>query len=325
MISLIATIKDERHVIEPWLRTLFSQSRLPDEIVLVDGGSTDGTWEFLQQTEKENSIVRVFQKPGNISRGRNAAIHETKGGIIVVTDAGCTYDVGWFARLVEPLESEKAQWSATGFGPWFESHDSLMVYLIAASTIPAPHEFGRDWLPSSRSVAFVRNVWQSVGGYPEWIPVCEDIIFDIKIQNTKAPIAYVREPLVKWRPRVTIDAYLKQLYRYTKSDGHGKLFFGRQLVRYGVYGSALVLIAAACVFSTPLTLMLLVLCGAAYMKKFWRRFYFFTKEKSAFFRLAGIIILPAMVAVGDLAKMVGWPAGVYERITKKITFESYCK
>ena len=47
--------------------------------------------------------------------------------------------------------------------------------------VPAKIEFRDDWLHSSRSVAFSKKIWQNIGGYPEWIPICEDIIFDLNI------------------------------------------------------------------------------------------------------------------------------------------------
>ncbi|MEM7457376.1 MAG: glycosyltransferase, partial [Planctomycetota bacterium] len=53
-----------------------NQTRLPDEIVIVDGGSKDGTWEFLKSYTFDNDIQLVaIQDAGcNVARGRNIAI-----------------------------------------------------------------------------------------------------------------------------------------------------------------------------------------------------------------------------------------------------------
>jgi len=42
-VSLIATVKDEIEQLDEWLTALTAQSRLPDQVVVVDGGSSDGT------------------------------------------------------------------------------------------------------------------------------------------------------------------------------------------------------------------------------------------------------------------------------------------
>jgi hypothetical protein len=235
--------------------------------------------------------------------------------MIAVTDAGCVYEPVWLEKLIAPFTSG-ATWSATGFGPWFREADGMLIYLIASATIPASAEFKKDWLPSSRSVAFKKEIWQKAGGYPEWIPICEDVIFDLEIKKLGVPILYIREPLVFWQPRRTLFAYFKQLYRYTKSDGHGKLWFSRQLIRYGVYGASLVLLFLS--IFVDWTLLIILFVGVmAYMLKFWKRWTVFSRNLSVVKKIAGLILLPFIIAFGDMAKMCGWPVGVYERIMHK--------
>ena len=108
MISLITTVLNEKNNLADWLDGILSQTILPEEIIIVDGGSKDGTWEMLSEKSKQNSLIKVWQHPGNISSGRNFAISKAIGEIIVVTDAGCTYDVSWFRKIVEPILSSKS-------------------------------------------------------------------------------------------------------------------------------------------------------------------------------------------------------------------------
>ncbi len=42
-VSLITTVKDAADDVGPFLASLAVQTRQPDEVVVVDGGSTDGT------------------------------------------------------------------------------------------------------------------------------------------------------------------------------------------------------------------------------------------------------------------------------------------
>ncbi len=322
MVSLITTVLNEGNNLADWLDGILSQTVLPEEIIIVDGGSKDGTWEMLVEKSGQNNLIKVWQHTGNISVGRNFAISKAVGEIIVVTDAGCTYDINWFKKVVEPILSGKSSFAATGFGPWFKPGDGLLTRLIAAATTPAPREFKRNWLPSSRSVAFKKEVWQKAGGYPEWIPLCEDVVFDLKVKKAGFDTEYVREALVFWRPRTTLTKYFKQLFGYTRSDGHGKLWFYRQITRYVVYLAGAVLFYSVVKFNIYFVFVLFA--GVfIYMKKFWLRWSEFSRTLSVSKRIAGFIFLPLVVVCGDVAKMCGWPVGVYERLSGKIKFESF--
>ncbi len=320
MISLVTTVLNEANNLAQWLDGVLSQTVLPEEIIIVDGGSKDGTWEMLQQKSRQNSLIKVFQHRGNISAGRNFAIHQAGGEIIVVTDAGCTYDIEWFKKIVEPILSGQSSFVATGFGPWFKPDDGLLTRLIASATIPAPFEFRKNWLPSSRSVAFKKEVWQQAGGYPEWIPLCEDVVFDLKIFKLEIKADYVREPLVFWRPRTGLKSYFKQLFGYTRSDGHGKLWFKRQLVRYVFYSINIILFYLSCKVNWFLA-VLLVFAWLDYLIKFWKRWFVYGEKLSFINKILGFILLPLIIIYGDIAKMCGWPVGVYERKIGKIKFE----
>ena len=101
-VSLISTVKDAgpEHVRE-FLDSLRAQTRPPDETIIVDGGSTDGTLEVLEQATN----LTVISEPGaNISRGRNVAIAAAAHDVIAATDADCTLAPDWLERLLVPIE-----------------------------------------------------------------------------------------------------------------------------------------------------------------------------------------------------------------------------
>lgn len=310
MLSLIITVKNEIKQLPEWLSSVGAQSVQPDEIIIVDGGSTDGTWEWLRSVATDK--IKVFQKPGNIASGRNFAVGEAKGDLIAVTDAGCVYNKDWLKKLIELVMSGKSKFSTTAFRPLLKSDDSTLVRLIAGATIPTAPEFAKDWLPSSRSVAFEKSAWSLVGGYPEWLPFCEDVLFDLALEKKGIKPAYVRETLVSWRPRLSVWAYLRQVYNYTRSDGHASLFLNRQFIRFAVYGGLLLAIIFASSY-LYLCIFMVAVFGSAYMRKYWKRWIDFSREQKKPF-LAGLIILPVIIFIGDLAKMWGYLVGVGERV-----------
>ena len=317
-ISVIATVKNERETIATWFESVLMQGMAHVEYVIVDGGSTDGTWEWLQEKARDCKELQVVQVVGGRSQGRNEAIKRTVGDIIVAADAGCRYEHGWLAALTAPFFHDRAEVVAGAFGPWFMAHDTLIHYLVASSTTPAPEEFQKNWLPSSRSVAFTRERFQESGGYPEWLEIGEDVVFDLALVNIGARFAYSRTPLVFWRPQAKVWLYMKQLYRYTRGDGQANLWPRRQLIRYVAYGGGL-FAASFVVRGIHMWLLLVLGAGVAvYMHKFWKRFSVFTKPLTLEKQMAGYALLPFVVALGDMAKMIGYIAGAWQRLTGKI-------
>ena len=147
------------------------------------------------------------------------------------------------------------------------------------------------------------------------------MVFDLKVRKAGVVTDYIREALVFWRPRTSLTKYFKQLFGYTRSDGHGKLWLYRQMIRYIVYLASLVLLYLTLKSSNAFLLILLV--GMfVYMKRFWLRWNNFSETLPASKKIFGFIFLPFVVVFGDLAKMCGWPIGVYERLTGKIKFKS---
>ena len=92
-VSVIATVYNECHSIQRLLDSLAAQTRPPDEVVICDGGSTDGTAQIVEEYARRQAHVlpnlRLIVAPGaNISRGRNLAIEAAAGPLIAATDAG---------------------------------------------------------------------------------------------------------------------------------------------------------------------------------------------------------------------------------------------
>ncbi len=90
-VTLVFTVLNEAKSIRTLLDSIAAQTRLPDEIVVCDGGSHDDTANILRNEPRLN--IRVIEAQGaNISRGRNIAIAAASHDLIACTDAGVRLD-----------------------------------------------------------------------------------------------------------------------------------------------------------------------------------------------------------------------------------------
>ncbi len=163
------------------------------------------------------------------------------------------------------------------------------------------------FLPSSRSIAFVREAWESAGGYPEWLDYCEDLLFDMRMKELGFTFAFVPGAVVTWSARPSIASFMKQYFRYARGDGKANLWKKRHVARYLAYGLGLLLVWAS--FMTPWAIGALALGFVVYMSKFWKRVW----ARRADFgsgSVRAMILVPVIVVAGDLAKMAGYPAGL---------------
>ena len=78
------------------MKSIFSQTVPPHELVIVDGGSKDGTYEFLRSleaTQKKINVTIIQKNKCNVAEGRNLAIKRTSNEHIVLLDAGTRFKI----------------------------------------------------------------------------------------------------------------------------------------------------------------------------------------------------------------------------------------
>ncbi|TET50147.1 MAG: glycosyltransferase [Anaerolineales bacterium] len=309
-VSVIATVLNEGESLPRLLDSLAAQSRAPDEVVFCDGGSTDYTLELLE-AERRFPLV-VLKRPGaNISQGRNAAIEAAGGEIIASTDAGVRLSANWLESLVGPLERGQAQVAAGFFVP---EPRSVFETALGATVLPLPEEIDPGaFLPSSRSVAFLKNAWAEVGGYPEWLDYCEDLIFDLRLRERFGTFKWVPEAIAHFRPRSGLGAFFLQYYRYARGDGKADLWRWRHAIRYLTYLAAVPLIAYAGLVASRCWWALFLPGGLAMLWVPFRRLLRTWRGLGAGERLQAVLWVPVIRLTGDLAKMIGYPVGVVWR------------
>src|SRR5947208_3320536 len=100
-ISLVIPVKNEEGSLENLYSSIRQQTRRPDEVVIVDGGSTDKTVEIGRRLSADESDFKFIETPqASPGRGRNIGIENARFEWIAFTDAGIKLEADWLKNLV---------------------------------------------------------------------------------------------------------------------------------------------------------------------------------------------------------------------------------
>ncbi len=152
-----------------------------------------------------------------------------------------------------------------------------------------------------------------MGGYPEWLAYSEDVVFDLRVRALAGHFTWAPDAVVFFRPRTSLRAFFRQYHNYAFGDGQADLWRLRHLVRYVTYLGMLPLLLLGGILVHPVFLVGLLLGLIAYCRRPWWRLQRLGEGFSRAERLKAALWVPILRAVGDLAKMVGYPRGLWWR------------
>ena len=217
-ISMIATVWNAIDTLDEWLIEFEKQTRQPDEVVIVDGGSTDGTFETLQAYAQRSAVpFKVLSAPGvNIARGRNLAIEAACNEVIVSADFGSSMDPDYIELIVTPFEDNPEMQVVGG---WYESvADGKVIERRAWPTID--QIWPQSFLPSARSMAFTKTAWETVGRQPDWLSLTgDDTLFALELKRLCPYWAFVIEATAEWHAPPSGVAYWQKVRSWSVGDG----------------------------------------------------------------------------------------------------------
>ncbi len=213
-ISLIATIFNEEENIVEWLVSIEKQSVRPDELVIVDGGSTDDTVSIVNKyISKSNLNIKLIEKKCAVAEGRNIAIKNSIYNIVAITDAGTKLANNWLELLTIPFQLDEKIQVVNG---WYEPViKNMFDEEVARYTIVTDLKklSINEFLPSSRSVAIKRACLDLINYYPEWCTLSgEDTQMDLKLKKSCKYWAFAPEAVATWEMRGSYKKLVQQYF-----------------------------------------------------------------------------------------------------------------
>ncbi len=106
LLSVLMPIYNERGTLAEIIGRVFaSPVGVAIELIAVDDGSDDGSWELLERLASDEPRLQAIRQPHNIGKGAavRLALQAARGEIAIVQDADLEYDPAEYPRLLAPL------------------------------------------------------------------------------------------------------------------------------------------------------------------------------------------------------------------------------
>jgi glycosyltransferase involved in cell wall biosynthesis len=310
-VTITLTVFNEEETIEATLYSLINQSVKATEIVVVDGGSKDKTVDLIRHLQKKFQFIRLFVQKCSWAEGRNLAVELSRNNIIAMTDAGCIAHKDWLKNICLPFENNKIDISA---GFYIMKTDNNMQKAASIFLGVLPSGFTNKFLPSTRSIAFTKDIWEKVGGFVERLDdTNDDTILNFKLIQIKARYSRVKNATVEWGMPKKLKDFFKQTFNYSKGDVKSKiwLFSDKSVMSHNIH-SLLIIFRYLLFFSLSvisilfhLSPIILILFLLGYF--FWSFEKIYKKIASFGAGLWGILLQ----LISDAAVITGFLSGIY--------------
>ena len=192
-ISVIIPTHNRARLLRRALDSVYKQTRLPNGVIVVDDGSTDGTARCVHECNPKIRYLRQDRK--GVSAARNLGIQQSLGKWLAFLDS----DDEWLPRKLE------RQLAGLTDPPQHRIIHTDEIWIRQGRRVNPMHKhrkYGgqvfkhclRLCIISPSSVMIHRSIFDQIGLFDESLPVCED--YDLWLRITaELPVLYIDEPL----------------------------------------------------------------------------------------------------------------------------------
>lgn len=235
-VSVVVPVLDAARTVPNCLRALDGLDPAPQQTLLVDNGSRDGSLALLREFGLGRSDVEVLEEPERgAAAARNRGIRAARGEIVAFTDADCAPEPGWLRHLIPPLERQSVGAVAGRVIP--APPRSTLELFNALYTLRLPADDGRfqRWTPRSggfptANLAVRRSLLDAVGEFDEEVGIYgEDYDLCARLYRRGAEIRYEPAARVVHHHRVRLGPMLRQAFGFGRSHAYLLRRHGRGL------------------------------------------------------------------------------------------------
>ena len=194
-ISVIIPVFNRVKLIARCINSVINQTYPVNEIIVVDDGSNDGTYDLIRKNFPQ--VISIYQENKGVSNARNVGIQSAKSKWIAFLDS----DDEWLPNKIEK------QISLIKKNPLYKVCHSDEIWIrddVRVNPMKKHRKYGGDiykkCLPlcviSPSSIIIHKDIFNDVGLFDKNLPVCEDYDLWLRICS-KYEVLFLDQKLVK--------------------------------------------------------------------------------------------------------------------------------
>lgn len=200
-IDAVITSFNQGSMILEAVQSLCSQTTLPQNIIIVDDGSTDGySLDVLKLIETDPNlsvpVTICFQDNGGVSSARNFGIKQAQTSMILVLDGDDKLEPTYIEHVSNLLRRNPTMVAASSWMHTFGTLTTIVrptggniIPFLSHNCCPATHIFQRAAL--KRGVGYDESMRS---GFEDW-----DFFLNLLESNSEAHIGIIESPLINYR------------------------------------------------------------------------------------------------------------------------------
>ncbi len=190
LVSVIVPVYNVKKYLKRCVDSILQQSYQTFELILVDDGSTDGSYELCDEFAATDSRIKVMHKKNTgVSAARNDGIDLSEGTYLAFIDGDDWVEVDYLKRLVKAIVDNEADEAAVGFKYVYENGNSKLSPICDSMDVlsnmealdqamdPVRPWVGFAWGKLVKSSKIKKNSIK----YDSCISLCEDSLFNYTV------------------------------------------------------------------------------------------------------------------------------------------------
>lgn len=236
MISGILSTWNDISGLKAWAFSYERQTTLCSEMFIVDGGSSDGSLDYIKSLPEAWNVIWVEADKGNrenaispISECRNLGIQLANFDKLVFFDSGCYYPDVYVEQVSKYLNNTEV------VAVWNQAYvQNVFTQYYNEIFMPTASQFKDGFIASSRAIGLSKlSLIRNKCFYPtEFYWSGEDTYFFNKLLQRKMSMVYITEISVLWQGPKNIQELRIKHRNYAKGRvKHGMVSRSKMLLR----------------------------------------------------------------------------------------------
>jgi succinoglycan biosynthesis protein ExoA len=222
ILVVIPTLNESAHISQLLYHLL---KDLPDgqaQVVVADGGSTDGTTNIVRRMSAEDSRIYLIHNPKRLqSCGINLAVREFghAADILIRCDAHSGYPDNYVRDLASSLARTNTDAVVVPMDTVGGTCLQKAIAWVSNSKVGtggSAHRAGRksEFVDHGHHAAMSMDAFRKVGGYDETFSHNEDAEFDCRLRHVGGRIYLDANIRIEYEPRSSLASLWKQYFNY---------------------------------------------------------------------------------------------------------------